>query len=67
MNEWILGLVSGIPPPPPHPNFAGADDIIANLAKAREPGIEVIERTSYIIVFLFFSYKLLQVMYFCLV
>ena len=26
-------------------DFAGADDIIANLAKEREPGIEIIERT----------------------
>ena len=26
-------------------DFAGADDIIINLAKKREPGIEIIERT----------------------
>ena len=26
-------------------DFAGADDIITNLAKEREPGIEIIERT----------------------
>ena len=26
-------------------DFAGADDIIAKLAKEREPGIEIIERT----------------------
>ena len=25
--------------------FAGADDIITNLAKEREPGIEIIDRT----------------------
>ena len=38
--EWILGRVSGIPA-----DFAGADDIITNLAKERGPGIEIIERT----------------------
>ena len=27
-------------------HFAGTDDIITNLAKEREPGIEIIERTS---------------------
>ena len=26
-------------------DFAGADDIITNLTKEREPGIEIIERT----------------------
>ena len=26
-------------------DFAGADDVITNLAKEREPGIEIIERT----------------------
>ena len=26
-------------------DFAGADDIINNLAKEREPGIQIIERT----------------------
>ena len=26
-------------------DFAGADDIITNLAKEREPGVEIIERT----------------------
>ena len=26
-------------------DFAGADDIITTLAKEREPGIEIIERT----------------------
>ena len=26
-------------------DFAGADDIITNLAKEREPGIEIIDRT----------------------
>ena len=40
MNEWILGHVSGIPW-----NFVGANDIIPNLAKEREPGIEIIKRT----------------------
>ena len=39
-NEWILGLLFGIPA-----DFAEADDIITNLAKEREPGIEIIERT----------------------
>ena len=34
------GRVSGIPT-----DFAGADDIITNLAKKRESGIEVIKRT----------------------
>ena len=29
----------------PAADFAGADDIITNLAKEREPGIEIIERT----------------------
>ena len=40
MNEYILilGRVSGKPA-----DFAGADDIITNLAKEREPGD--IERT----------------------
>ena len=42
VNEWILGRVSGTPPPP---DCAGADDIITNLAKEREPVIEVIEST----------------------
>ena len=27
-------------------DFAGANDIIANLAKETDPGIEIIERTS---------------------
>ena len=36
-DEWILGCVSGI-----HADFAGVDDIITNLAKEREPGIEII-------------------------
>ena len=35
-SEWILGLASGIPA-----DFVGADDIITNLAKEREPGIEI--------------------------
>ena len=39
-NQWILGRVSGIPC-----RFCRADDIIANLTKEREPGIEIIERT----------------------
>ena len=39
-NEWILERVSGIPA-----DFAGADDIIINLAKEREPGIEIIKRS----------------------
>ena len=38
LNEWILGSISGIPT-----DFAGADDIITNLAKEREPGIEIIK------------------------
>ena len=41
-NEWILGCESGIPP-----YFVGADDIITNLAKEREPGIEIIKHTPY--------------------
>ena len=44
-NEWILGRVSGTPPPPPRADFAGANDIITNLAKEREPGIDIFERT----------------------
>ena len=28
-------------------DFAGADDVINNLAKEKEPGIEIIERTPY--------------------
>ena len=28
-------------------DFAGADDIITNLEKEREPGIEILERTLY--------------------
>ena len=41
-NGWILGCVSGIPR---RFFFAGADDIIINLAKEGESGIEIIERT----------------------
>ena len=39
-NEWILGCAR-------HPPqiFAEADDIITNIEKEREPGIEIIERT----------------------
>ena len=33
MNEWLLGHLSRIPR-----RFAGADDIVINLAKEREPG-----------------------------
>ena len=40
LNEWILERVSEIPT-----DFAGADNIITNLAKERELGIEIIERT----------------------
>ena len=36
LNEWILGRVSGIPA-----DFAGVDGIFTNLAKEREPGIEI--------------------------
>ena len=39
-NEWILGRVLASPA-----DFVEADDIITNLAKEREPGIEIIERT----------------------
>ena len=28
-----------------HADFSGVDDIVTNLAKQREPGIEIIERT----------------------
>ena len=42
-NEWILGHIFGIPT-----DFAGADDIITNLAKERETGIEIIEITSFL-------------------
>ena len=40
VNEWILrrGLASPAA-------FVGADDIIINLKKEREPGIEIIECT----------------------
>ena len=40
MNEWTLGRVSGIPR-----KILQGDDIITNLAKEREPGIEIIERS----------------------
>ena len=30
----------------PPADFAGANDIVTNLAKAKEPGIEIIERTA---------------------
>ena len=33
--EWILGCTSGTPSPPA--DFAGANDVITNLAKEREP------------------------------
>ena len=37
-------------------DFAGADDIITNLAKEREPGVEIIERPPlYLIVTSLFS------------
>ena len=32
-------------------DFAGADDIITNLAMEREPGIEIIERTPLSLIF----------------
>ena len=31
-------------------DFAGADDIITNLAKEREPGIEIIQCTPYSVI-----------------
>ena len=37
-GSWDAYLASPV-------DFAGADDIINNLAKEREPGIEIIERT----------------------
>ena len=40
LNEWILPDAYLAPPA----DFAGADDIFTNLAKEREPGIEIIER-----------------------
>ena len=42
-NEWILGRVFVIPL-----RFAGAGDIITNLAKDKETGIEIIEITSFL-------------------
>ena len=41
MNEWDAYLTTPA-------DFAGADDNITNLAKEREPGIEIIERNSLI-------------------
>ena len=35
---------------------AGKDDIIADLAKKKEPGIEIIERTSQSLIITSFSY-----------
>ena len=35
LNEWILGRAFGIPA-----DFAGADDVVTNLAKEGEPGIK---------------------------
>ena len=40
MNGWILRSVTIWYPA----DFAGADDIISNLAEERESGIEIIER-----------------------
>ena len=41
INEWMdLGMCIWHPP---GADFAGADDIITNLAKEREPGIEIIK------------------------
>ena len=43
INEWVNGSWDPYLASPA--DFAGADDIITNLAKEREPGIEIIERT----------------------
>ena len=37
-------------------DFAGADDIITDLAKEREPGIEIIERTPLSLIITSFKY-----------
>ena len=41
MNEWMNGSWDTYLASPA--DFAGADDIITNLAKDREPGIKIIE------------------------
>ena len=43
MNPWMNGSWDAHLPTPA--DFVGADDIITNLPKEREPGIEIIERT----------------------
>ena len=43
INQQINGSWDAYLASPTH--FAGADDIITNLAKEREPGIEIIEHT----------------------
>ena len=43
MNEWMNGSWGAYLASPA--DFAGADDIITNLAKEREPGIEIVECT----------------------
>ena len=43
LNKWILCTPT---PPPPPKGFVEADDIITNLTKEREPGIEIIKSTS---------------------
>ena len=43
INEWVNGSWDAYLAPPA--DFAGADHIITNLAKEREPGIEIMERT----------------------
>ena len=45
-------------------DFAGADDIITNLAKEREPGIEIIERTPLSVIIT--SLKLVLLVNLCL-
>ena len=52
-KEWILGRVSGI-----LRGGGGADDIIINLAKEREPGIEIIERNTWSLIITGYYYNI---------
>ena len=45
MNPWMNGSCDAHLASPA--DLAGVDDIITNLAKEREPGIEIINRTPY--------------------
>ena len=56
MEQSSLGHAFGIPA-----DFAGVNDITINLAKEREPGIEIrskVHRRSYTVIFDYYQLKL---------